>query len=210
MLYLMAVTKKRSAKWGVIRKMKTVRKNGFKIAVSGRARQVVLLCHGGWRTKDGTITIPRGMLVCFYAAHGTPTMGMSVYGSVCDLPNQSLKGHLKDVFVPTDEQAAQMARMNNTTAEKIRSDFLKSAFTTHDSFGGGNLMYDYALSREPSGNRLEKEKSVFTKHTRGEKTTDVDLMVMETTNTRHFSDAITIAHDLRYQTLHFGACRVPY
>lgn len=189
--------------------MKTVNKNGFTIATSGTAKQVVLLCHGGWIESDGVTRIPTGMRVCFYAGHGHYTVGTSVYNSVMQAGINARGGLLKQITM-SDEDLAAFAGMIGKTVEATRELKLKEAVGVYDSFGGGNHMYNYALSREPKGLRHDAEKKLFADHASGGKCHDVDLMMMTTSRGRHLSDAFKIVKDRGYDTLHFGACRVSY
>jgi len=189
--------------------MKIKSKNGFRIAASGIASQVVLLCHGGWVKSDGVTTIPDNLRVCFYAGHGHFTVGGSVYAAVTASPIQARGGLLKRITM-SDEDLTAFAGMIGKSVEDTRAMKMDEAVGMYDSFGGGNPMYDYALSREPKGGRLDGEKELFNKHARGVMDPDVDLMMMKTSGGRHLSDAFKVIRDMGYTTMHFGACRVSY
>jgi hypothetical protein len=47
--------------------MRVSRIDGFKISMSGSARQIVLFGHGGW---SAVIFVPAGTTLHFYTAHG--------------------------------------------------------------------------------------------------------------------------------------------
>jgi len=189
--------------------MTTKKKNGFKIAVSGQASQIVLLCHGGWVEKDGHTKIPDNLRVCFYAGHGQFTLGSSVYKAVTEAGILAQGGLLKRITMSDDDITAYAGMLNKTVVE-TRAMKLKEATGVYDSFGGGNPMFNYALSRERKGDRLNWEKDLFDKHAKGQKHHDIDMMVMTTSSGRHLSNVFKIVKSMGYSTLHFGACRVSY
>jgi hypothetical protein len=189
--------------------MRTRTKNGFKIAQSGRATQLVLVCHGGWNDGDGTTTIPAGLRICFYTGHGHFTLGASVYAAVCKEPARARGGLVKQLDI-AEQDLRDMARLYNTDYEVLRQRQLDQTTGVYDSFEGPNPMFDYVLSREPKGGRLDVEKKTFSAHSKGGQDPDVDLMMMSTSKSRALSDVFAIIGDMGYQTLHFGACRVPY
>ncbi|MBM1633931.1 hypothetical protein JQV27_13010 [Sulfitobacter mediterraneus] len=189
--------------------MKTKKKNGFKIIQSGMATQIVLLCHGGWNDGDGFTSIPAGVRLCFYTGHGHFTIGMSVYDAVCKEPARARGGLVKKLDIAEDD-LRDMAKAYNTSFETLRDRQLAQTTGVYDSFEGPNPIFDYVLSREPNGTRYENEKKTTAAHARGAQNVDIDLMVMTTTKPRALSDVFSIIKDMGYQTLHFGACRVPY
>lgn len=189
--------------------MNTIKKNGFLIASSGMATQVVLVCHGGWIKSDGITKIPQGLRLCFYAGHGHLTLGTSVYEAVRNNPSKARGGLLKQLGM-SEGDLALLAQSKNKSVEEMRAEQLKYTTGMYDSFGGGYPMFNYALSREPKGGRLDGEKRLFKAHTKGAASVDVDLMMMDTSKTRHLSDVFDIIDGMDYQTLHYGACRVSY
>jgi hypothetical protein len=190
-------------------RMKKIEKNGFVLASSGSATQVVLYSHGGWIESDGVTTIPMGLTLCFYAGHGHYTVGNSVYGAVVKKGATARGGFMKQIAM-SEEDLAAYAQMKGKSVDWARDEFMKNAVGTYDSFQGGNPMFNYALSREPKGQRLKNEQDVFKKHMKGGGHADVDLIMMTTSGGRHLSDVFTLIEGRGYATLHFGACRVSY
>lgn len=189
--------------------MKKITKKGFQIAASGTATQIVLFCHGGWVAHDGVTTIPSTLRVCFYAGHGHYTVGGSVYSSVMSAGILARGGLLKRITMSDDDLSAFAGMIGKSVAE-TRELKLSEAVGVYDSFGGGNAMFNYALSREPAGSRRDAEVKTFKTHLAGGLCSDIDLMMMNTSSGRHLSDVFNIIKDMGYETLHFGACRVPY
>lgn len=189
--------------------MRKVEKNGFTLAMSGTATQVVLYCHGGWVPDDGTTRIPSDLRVCFYAGHGHFTVAGAVYNTVIERGQTARGGFVKQISM-SDEDLAAYASSKGQSVSQARDEFMKYATGTYDSFGGGNPMFDYALSREPAGQRLENEKKLFKTHMQGGGHPDVDLIMLKTSRGRHLSYVFELIEGRGYTTLHFGACRVPY
>lgn len=99
--------------------------------------------------------------------------------------------------------------MKKTLADELEKE--KEAICgVHDRFGGGNLMYDYALSKEADPDRKRICDELFRRHERGQNNPDVDLLQMTAGRTMHLSDVFGIIDGLGYEYIHFGACRVPY
>jgi len=189
--------------------MPVVNKNGFKIACSGVATQIVIYSHGGYRTAtDGFTEVPDGLRLCFYTKHGDVSSGIGVYDAVVKFPNEARGGLLKECQMPSDADIADIAKMNNTDVEHVRGGMYAGLKGVYDSFGAGVKMFDYGLSKSPPGRRLNGENSTFAEHVAGTHV-DVDLMMVKSDNRVKLSDALKLIEKSgNYQTVHFGACRV--
>ena len=147
--------------------------------------------------------------MCFYAGHGHYTVGGAVYNAVIAKGQNAGGGFMKQLSI-SDQDLALYANSKNQSVDKARADFMQNEVGTYDSFGGGNPMFNYALSREPSGQRLKNEQTLFKNHLRGGGHPDVDLIMLKTSSGRHLSDVFKLIEGRGYTTLHFGACRVSY
>ena len=81
--------------------MELIKGNAFRLSRTGRATQIVLLCHGGWDLSDGyAFLVPKGMVLHFYCGHGY-TNG----GTVCTKAILEAQGRARAGLVQSFEDA---------------------------------------------------------------------------------------------------------
>ena len=174
---------------------------GFKLSMSGSARQVALLCHGGWSAKifrggktaegDGYTVVPSGTLLHFYTSHGVYTSGGKTAQAILSDQANSYGG-LKQ----TDP---------GTPGWKI-----EFSIQCQESVGGATKglvqIYNYSLSPDDRG----AAGDLFEQHADGSFGSDIDLMIVEKSKEPHLSDAFAAcksAHGSYYEVMHYCPCR---
>src|SRR5689334_7724440 len=121
--------------------------NGFKLSMSGSARQVVLLCHGGWsaaiykggegKSGDGYTFIPSNTMLHFYTTHGTYTSGAKTAQAILT------------------EQASSYAGLKQTDPGTPGWDISFSVQCKESQGGAGAVqVYNYSLSIDDGGQAL--------------------------------------------------------
>jgi hypothetical protein len=188
-------------------------------SLTGRARQIVLLCHGGWSTADGYCEVPPPMLVHFYTVHGKFNTGTACATSVLKLGPEAYPGMIPRFDTPprpkgitNDDWNAAVLRLKanfNSTSE--------GSCAIVESVGGSFLklkVYNYDLSLIGPDNVVRpEEKALFDEHTRGDFSDDVDIMMFRRTHRK--SSSLEAAFDAArkvnggkdYPVFHYAPCR---
>ena len=197
--------------------------NGIDIAVTPGARQLVILTHGGWKSKwrldnflkigsgDGFTTVPKGTTLYFYVADGVTTKGMSVFREVVERPDEALaEGGLQKQIGMTEAQFRQ--GQFGGTWDAMRTQLESYAISATEIIPELGKVKDYALYVDDRPNALTAKRD----HAAGTGAlyhTDVDLATISAgvgSHKRHLSDVFSAMRQfgLDYQAIHVGFCRV--
>jgi hypothetical protein len=175
---------------------------------SGVATQLIINCHGGYSPKDGYTTVPTGTTLFFYTRHGNYTNGSSVYSEVMANPVDAavglpqtiarLNATLQPLAAGAGVSIAQVQQMSGLTKDSL--------FTSYDSFGGGQPMYDYALSNEDDAARLTAWDNKLRDHALQAGSQDIDLLMLAGPSAK-LSDVFEATAGMGYRVIHVGFCR---
>jgi hypothetical protein len=83
--------------------MELIKKNGFQIATSKAATQLIINCHGSWDRSYGYTSVPAKTKLYFYTKHGDFTLGTGVVDAVLSNPHEAKVG-LKKTLSPAKQQ----------------------------------------------------------------------------------------------------------
>jgi hypothetical protein len=170
--------------------------DGFKISMSGSARQIVLLCHGGWsaaifkrgkKSGDGYTFVPAGTTLHFYTAHGTYTSGLKTAAAILTEQANSFGGLKLNVPDPRNLAFSIQCKESKGGAASVQ-------------------IYNYSLSIDDS----KDSDNLWINHTKGQYESDVDLIMVDTKKPRNLSDAFEAcksAHGSYYAVMHYCPCR---
>jgi hypothetical protein len=198
-------------------------KDHFMLSRSGKARQVVLLCHGGWEPSNGYVEIPRPMLLHFYIKHGDRSTGTGIAKAVLAAGPKAYPGMITD-FTPTPAptNASALEKLNwDAQMEKNVASFHargEGRIAVVESMGGSIKKFsvcNYSLSLvDESGTVRLQDQILFDQHLRGNFDPDVDFMMFEksfTSGTSSLKKAFKTARILNagkdYAVFHYAPCR---
>jgi len=175
---------------------------------SGVATQLIINCHGGYSPKDGFTKVPRGMTLFFYARHSDRTNGSSVYSEVMANPVDAAVGLPKTIARLNAKLQPLVASSGLSMAQVSQASGVSQAtlFTAYDSFGGGQPMYDYALSNEDDPARLTAWDNKLRDHALQANSQDVDLLMLAVKSAK-LSDVFEAIDGMGYRIIHVGFCR---
>jgi hypothetical protein len=204
------------------------------VSRTGRARQIVLLCHGGWNPSCGMVDIPPPMFVHFYTLHGyfgrgnltteaVLKAGPNAYPGVATsfvAPSLPLCDFTSNLDAALDKYQQDLLNYRQGVA-RLRDDFAASGFgqTAVTQTAGGSFktvqVENYMLTLVGLDNRVRKEEqTLFDRHAGGEFSNDIDLMMLQRTFTKGSSsvkEALNVARKLNgkknYQVFHYAPCR---
>jgi hypothetical protein len=177
--------------------LKIFKGDGFKLSMSGSARQVVLLSHGGWTAVlfkgpgkivgDSYTFVPESTMLHFYTEHGSATKGSSAAMAI-----------LKD-------QSGAFPGLKEQVADPRFKAF--SIQCTESKGGAGKVqIYNYALSIDDR----PAATSLWDNHCKGQFGSDVDLLMLDTKKDKHLKDAYAFcfkALNRYYSVMHYCPCR---
>ena len=88
---------------------------GFRLSRSGSARQVILMCHGGWTPHgvedlvgDGYTFVPKGVRLHFYTEHTVTSSGAKAAVAIMNSAQEAYGG-LEEQFHEPAAPAAENA-----------------------------------------------------------------------------------------------------
>lgn len=210
----------------------------FHFLVSGRARQIGLMCHGGYQHKYGFVMVPARMRIHFYIEHGQRSRGGGIGGKVLQNADDAYNGWKPDVIWRTKEflELEKILEDQNTPlnlkqmAWKQLHGLLSRALTSArdgvkytvgaDSKGRNKNfeipIYNYGLS--PDKTYGESLWENFKKGTdkKMKYSNDIDLMVLskKPTKDRYLKDALQASAEANggqpYEVFHYFPCRDMY
>ena len=210
----------------------------FEFSTSGRARQLVISAHGGWKkiakikskvigkqSGDGMVFVPANTKIYFYAKHTVSTLGNKVVSEVLANPGQAYTGLTGAQEVDMKGLIAQQIQFGKTEekakiqAEKVAEDQIKAALKVEEEATNQTEIHDYALY---NCNDMPKVLAFFDQHKTGRIDTellpnavdvaDVDMAIIKDVRESklHFSDLFNAiaSLNLNYEVIHAGFCRV--
>ena len=202
--------------------------SGFRLSRNGQARQVILMCHGGWTPHgeeelvgDGYTFVPKGIRLHFYTEHTLTSSGAKAAIAILNNAEDAYNGLVEQFREPTAPEGMSAAEndMFQQQMTRLRDNFFRDAVRCRESFGDSEKMvqiYNYGLSFELRVN----EEAIWKKHQAGEYSSDVDLLMLTHSRVRsalgmerglHLSDAFKAAEKLNegraYDVFHYVPCR---
>jgi hypothetical protein len=212
----------------------TVTGGPFILSRTGKARQIVLLCHGGWDAPCGTVDIPVPMIVHFYTLHGQYNKGFQTTEAVLKAGPNAYPGVSTSFVAPSlpvmdftsnldaalDKYQQDLQNYSRSVAP-LRDDFAASGRgqTAVAQTAGGSFakvkVENYELTLIGPDKRVRpEEQKLFDRHAGGEFSDDIDLMILQRTFTKGSSslkEAFKVARKLNgkkaYQVFHYAPCR---
>lgn len=186
--------------------------NGIKVSHNAEARQLIIMCHAGWKplTREASrlrrqsgdhavVQVPAGSQLFFYVNEGVSEAGFTVFGEIVANPEQALVGLTKRPGI-SPQQAMKLNR-------PLTTQDLGSNFEVKERFAGDPTVgpHDYALYYH-----AEVDEKTFPRHLNGEYSADIDLATIAkgTSHKRHLSDVFDLVKNHPYKVFHFAACRV--
>lgn len=170
----------------------------YRVSRNPAATQIILLCHGGWSNRDGTVRVRKGMTIKFYSAHGnfatqSQSIAQQLLGSATAAPAISMQEALAMEARGEDPFAAQEA--NTGGLPEVVQECKRTQ----------GKAYNYSLSYSgPRASEADVE-ALFELHQEGGLDSDIDLMVMIKGASAHLKSAMKFAGD--YAVFHFLPCR---
>lgn len=194
----------------------------YRLSKNGGATQVILFCHGGWSTSDGHVTVPSGMVINFYSAHGqfgtkSQVLAESLLGAQSSndgLDQATLMTLMRQMeaqrWTPEQlDQAILDAKANANAQDMAQSMQVYESVAGGGRFRNRQRVYDYALSYSGPRDSEQSMENLLVQHQNGMLSQDIDLLVMKPGKTGHLKSAMSFARSKgeSYSQFHFLPCR---
>ena len=199
--------------------MPIVKVGPFLISRTGRSRQIVLLCHGGWSPSDGYVDVPPPMLVHFYGKHGDPNRGQRTAEAILTLGPEAYPGVIYTPGTPARPAGIPDNQWQNYLAQQAFAISQgQGCVYVFESVGGSAQKintFNYGLCLiGPDGIVRPEEKTLLDNHDAGHYGAgDIDAMILKRNFTGNtdlktaFKAAAKANGGRDYAVFHYAPCR---
>ena len=176
-------------------------KDGIGLSQTGKSTQLVIMSHGGWKEishpqtlftrqkGDGWTAVPQNLRLDFYTKDNDFTKGLSV---------------LSEVNKRQDDLSF-LANARNIPQSKLEEEMKSQAIYRKEYAISNDIIKNYALYYH------DQAKNIIQKHQDGSGNQNVDIaFITDKNHKKHLSDIFKAINEsgVKYDVIHFGACRV--
>ncbi len=191
-------------------------KDGIGLSQTGKATQLVIMSHGGWKEishpqtlftrqkGDGWTVVLKNLRLDFYTKDNDFTKGLSVLSEVNKRHTEAQKGLTPSLNISKDDLKV-LANARNIPQSKLEEEMMSQAIYRKEYATSNEKIKNYALYYH------EQAQNIIQRHQDGLGNKNIDIaFITDKNHKKHLSDIFKVINEsgVKYDVIHFGACRV--